>query len=274
MQPADDAARTDTTHSAQHDNTTAHHDRTTAHHDRANEHHAGATDPHDGADDAQRSMHRGAVRATANDRMKQRSAAWLPESIVVAVVLHACLFAFAPDFTVAEDYDVDSGELYVIPPTVELPEPPEMIARPAEPVPGSLDIDMDVTIPSTSMETWQSRLPAPPASVATDELSDYDRLVPAMLAPRLLNPDEVEAELRRAYPAMLRDAGIGGTAHVNLWLDENGRVVKAEISQSSGYDALDEAAMKVVSAMRLTPAENRGRAVRVIATIPVVFRVQ
>lgn len=71
---------------------------------------------------------------TANDVMKRRSAEWLPRAIVLAVLLHATLFAFAPDITTANVYDANDDEMYVIPPHVELPEPPDVIARPAVPV--------------------------------------------------------------------------------------------------------------------------------------------
>jgi TonB family protein len=60
---------------------------------------------------------------------------------------------------------------------------------------------------------------------------------------------------------------------VTLWLDEKGSVVKAEVSRGRGYDAFDAAALKVVDAMRLAPAQNHGNAVRVIVTVPVRFRV-
>jgi protein TonB len=95
-----------------------------------------------------------------------------------------------------------------------------------------------------------------------------------MVAPRLLNPEEVERELRRTYPAIMRDAGVGGQVDVNLWLDENGAIVKAEVGSSSGYQSLDDAALKVVGVMKLTPAQNRGMPVRVIVTLPVLYRVR
>jgi TonB family protein len=211
---------------------------------------------------------------TANETMKRRSAVWLPRSIVLAVLLHAALFAFAPDMTTANVHDARNGEMYVIPPEVEIPDPPEEIARPATPVAGSIDISTEVTITSTSFEAWTPEMLAPPPTTGGGDAEGFQDWLPSMLAPRLLNPEEVERELGRTYPSIMRDAGIGGEVVVTLWLDENGTIVKAEVGSSSGYRSLDEAALKVVGVMKLAPAQNRGRPVRVIVALPVWYRVR
>jgi protein TonB len=165
--------------------------------------------------------------------------------------------------------------MYVIPPEVDVPEPPERIAPPATPVAGSIDISNDVTIAPTSFDAWTPEmLTPPPTTGGAGDAEGFSAFVPSMVAPRLLNPEEVERELRRTYPAMLRDAGVGGEVDVNLWLDESGTIVKAEIGRSSGHQSFDEAAMKVVGVMRLAPAQNRGRPVRVIVTLPVKYNVR
>jgi protein TonB len=211
---------------------------------------------------------------TANETMKRRSAVWLPRSIVLAVLLHAALFTFAPDMMTANEHDTKNGEMYVIPPEVEMPDPPEEIARPKMPVAGSIDISTEVTITSTSFEAWTPEMLAPPPTTGGGDVEGFRAFVPSMLAPRLLNPEEVERELRRTYPAILRDAGVSGEVDVNLWLDENGTIVKAEVGSSSGHQSLDDAALKVVGVMKLAPAQNRGRPVRVIVTLPVLYRVR
>ena len=211
---------------------------------------------------------------TANEMMKRRSAVWLPRSIVLAVLLHAALFVFAPDMTTANVHDAKNGDMYVIPPEVELPDPPEEIVTPAMPVAGSIDISTDVTITSTTFEAWTPDTLAPPPTTGGGDIEGFRKWTVSMVAPRLLNAEEVERELRRTYPAIMRDAGIGGQVDVNLWLDENGRIVNAEVGRSSGYQSLDDAALKVVGVMKLTPAQNRGMPVRVIVTLPVVYRVK
>jgi TonB family protein len=207
---------------------------------------------------------------TANDRMKRRSEQWLPRSVILAVLIHAALFTLTPTMAVEATGGARDTEMLVLPPTLELPPPPTAIARPATPVAAAIDIPDDVTIDNTTFDTWTpERLAAPP--VRAEESDRFERFVPSMVAPRMLNPEEVRRELERRYPSVLRDAGIDGEVDVTLWLDEKGSIVKSAIGRSSGYDAFDAAALQVVSVMRLTPAQNRGIATRVIVTLPVHF---
>lgn len=211
---------------------------------------------------------------TANDLLKQRSESWLPRAITIAVLLHVAVFTLSPDMTTAEDAAVKPDMDVIIPKKLDLPDAPPPIERPATPIVGSIEIDPQVTISSTDPDTYRMDSLPPLSRLDVGERDEFKRFVPTMVAPQLTNADEVERELRRTYPSILRDAGIGGDVDVNLWLDENGVIVKAEIGRGSGYELLDEAALKVVDAMRLTPAQNRGLPVRVIVTVPVRFRVQ
>jgi periplasmic protein TonB len=77
--------------------------------------------------------------------------------------------------------------------------------------------------------------------------------------------------LVRNYPPLLRDAGIGGTPVVWFLIDEDGRVLRTQLSRPSGYAALDEAALAVARMMRFSPALNRDRRVQVWVEIPIVF---
>ncbi|MGH7469681.1 MAG: TonB family protein [Longimicrobiales bacterium] len=95
---------------------------------------------------------------------------------------------------------------------------------------------------------------------------------PYTLRPGLRNGDEVSRALQRYYPPLLRDAGVGGT--VNLWffIDETGKVIKTQIKQSSGHEALDQAAQLVAQSMVFSPAQNRDQLVRVWVDMPIVFK--
>jgi len=48
-------------------------------------------------------------------------------------------------------------------------------------------------------------------------------------------------------------------------------VRKAQVSTSSGYSALDDAALRVAALMRFTPARNRDEMVEVWVSIPIKF---
>jgi len=92
--------------------------------------------------------------------------------------------------------------------------------------------------------------------------------------PRLANNSEVAVALQRLYPPLLRDAGIGGEVMVVFDIDANGRVTHADIGESSGHVALDEAALKVASVMRFEPASDGANRVATRISLPITFRTQ
>ncbi|HEY8550299.1 MAG TPA: energy transducer TonB [Vicinamibacterales bacterium] len=209
------------------------------------------------------------LHETANERFKRQSRTRVWQAIAAAAALHFAAFAFAAGFTVAGPAPRSEPPKLIPLPDVRLPPPPAPIQPPALPV-ISEGAPVDVTIPSTRFEHNPAELLPPPPTVTSDP-GGFVELAPYMVPPRLLNPDEVERALQRTYPRLLRDAGIGGTVHVHIWLDENGEVVQFRIGRSSGYPVLDEAALRVVEIMRFTPAQNRDRAVRVIVHLPIHF---
>jgi TonB family protein len=94
---------------------------------------------------------------------------------------------------------------------------------------------------------------------------------PMTVRPELINRGEVQQALVRNYPPLLRDAGIGGNPTVHFFIDQTGEVRRLLLSRSSGYPALDEAALAVAKVMRFSPAQNRDRDVAVWVEIPIIF---
>lgn len=105
-------------------------------------------------------------------------------------------------------------------------------------------------------------------------LSSAPVFTPYTVRPDLMNRDEVGAALEREYPPLLRDAGIGGSVTVWFFIDEQGVVRNQLVEKSSGHQGLDEAALRVASTARFTPALNRDRAVPVWIQLPVTFTTQ
>jgi TonB family protein len=95
---------------------------------------------------------------------------------------------------------------------------------------------------------------------------------PMTRPPHLLNATEVRSALERNYPPLLRDAGIGGSPTVHLYVDTLGVVLRTLISKTSGYPALDEAAISIAQTMEFSSAYNRDRKVDVWVEIPIVFQ--
>jgi TonB family protein len=98
------------------------------------------------------------------------------------------------------------------------------------------------------------------------------RFTPHSVRPELVNGSEVQAVMVREYPGELREAGIRGTAVVWLFIDANGAVENVKVQASSGYPALDDAAVTTARSMRFTPAYNRDQKVAVWVAIPITFR--
>lgn len=217
------------------------------------------------------------VQETANDRFKAGFNNWFWGSLLAATVLHFMMFAFWPEMSVADvSYTADELAAVELPPEVEIPPPPEQISRPATPVvSASAEIDDDITIaPTTFEDNPIENLPPPPTSSGSEDLSAAPTFTPFTVRPDLKNRREVATALQRYYPPLLKDAGIGGTVNVWFFIDEGGRVEKTLVKESSGHQALDDAAIKVANIMEFSPALNRDKKVPVWIQLPIVFEVK
>jgi protein TonB len=215
------------------------------------------------------------LEETANDRLKKTFDSWFWGSMILATLIHFGAFVFTPEMT-AEDFSFTSEELeaIVMPPEIDIPPPPQAISRPATPVIATADIDEDITIAPTTFETNPvDDLPPPPEEIQTD-IAAAPTFTPFTVAPALQNMTDVQRALTREYPTVLRDSGIGGTVTVWFFIDENGRVLDTRVDTSSGYQQLDDAALKVADVMRFSPALNRENRVQVWVSLPITFQVR
>ena len=215
------------------------------------------------------------VQETANERLKRSFSSWFWGSMIAATVIHFAAFAFWPELTAA-DFSFDSTELEAIelPPEIEIPPPPQQIARPATPVMASADIDEDITIaPTTFEDNPVEDLPPPPEEAVVD-ISAAPTFTPFTVAPDILNRVEVIRAMEREYPPLLRDAGIGGTVQVYFFIDEEGVVQQFQVNVSSGHQALDDAALAVAGVYRFSPALNRDKKVPVWVSFGITFQVR
>ncbi len=97
---------------------------------------------------------------------------------------------------------------------------------------------------------------------------------PFTLAPSILNAEAVQTAMVEAYPPLLRDAGIGGTARIYFLIDGHGTVQDVRMDRSSGQEALDEAAMRVARLYRFSPARKGDELVPVWVSFPITFQVR
>jgi protein TonB len=76
------------------------------------------------------------------------------------------------------------------------------------------------------------------------------------------------------YPQIARESGIQGRVFVNYVVEPDGSVSNVKVLRGIG-GGCDEEAMRVVKAMpKWKPGKQRGKAVRVSYTLPVVFKLQ
>lgn len=215
------------------------------------------------------------VEPTANDRLKEGFGNWFWGGIAAAAIMHFLVMAFWPSMQAA-DVSIRSEEIQQIDVVqeFEIPPPPEQIIRPAVPV-MSMDVNIseDITIGDVTFEENPvSDLPPPPTGRGVD-LSEQPAFTPREVEPELRNRTEFGRALERAYPPMLKDAGIGGRVLLWVFVTESGSVGNIKIQESSGYEQLDQAAERVMrETAKFSPALNREQRVPVWIALPVTFQ--
>ena len=107
--------------------------------------------------------------------------------------------------------------------------------------------------------------------VANPPVPEGSEPTPFTNPPVLLNTEEVVAALQAEYPPLLRDAGVEGTAQIWFHIDAEGRVERLMVSESSGNEALDDAALRVASQVRFSPAKDGDEPVAVWISLPIQF---
>ena len=139
------------------------------------------------------------------------------------------------------------------------PPPPKMELPPVEIPPPVVDINIPMdAAPTTAITNVTDRPPpAPPP--------------PPAAAPPPRPPAEAVARNQPSvndyYPPTSQRLGEEGVARVKICVGTNGRVTTATIDGTSGFDRLDEAALKVAKLYRFNPVTDE-----VCNTLPVRFK--
>lgn len=115
------------------------------------------------------------------------------------------------------------------------------------------------------------KTPEPPSEISGTDISAAPTFTPYTVRPDIKNRAEIARALEEAYPPALRDEGIGGTVQVWFFIDERGVVQKTQVNESSGHQAIDDAALEVAGKIDFTPAMNEDKAVPVWISLPITF---
>lgn len=140
-----------------------------------------------------------------------------------------------------------------------------------------------VRLPSTGMSGYLHRmrpalLAAAMLAAACSQPSSGTMDLPAdqgaNAARREEAPVPLDAESPVEYPLALFDQGIGGTVVLRLFVTETGAVVadSTRVQESSGFPALDSAAVAAAPRLRYAPATRDGKPVAAPFTQPIIFR--
>lgn len=158
------------------------------------------------------------------------------------------------------------------------PEPkPKPKSRPIEPPqPLQFVAESPVIAPADPVAPALPRKPEPAqAPVAAAP-------APVVVGPLPVGPVALSSELSVAcpqrsapsYPDMSYRQGEQGVVMLQVELSETGQVADAQVQNSSGFDRLDNAALKAVRKWRCTPAMRNGQPVRATALQPFNFVIQ
>lgn len=213
---------------------------------------------------------RGSYVDTANDRFKGgfRLVFWL--SVTIAALLHFLFLELFPALE-ARDYRrmAEAIPILELPQEIEIPPPPEKIARPALPVVAQTELEDDVTIAPTRIE--DNPIVNAPPPLPTTAIERGPTFTPYEVAPRLRNEAEIRRMLEREYPPLLRDAGVGGVVVMWFYISNAGKVLQSQVHQSSGHESLDRLAQRLAPHYEFTPARNMDRNVAVWIQMPIRF---
>jgi len=215
--------------------------------------------PHPRADGLTPAQHRAAVAAIVGVHALAGWALMQVEQVREAVAQAAPVFVelLAPSAPPA-------------PPVPPSPAPPRTIRKVAPPAP--LVVAAPSPVPAAFVVD-QAEVPQLPAPAAPVEVAQLPPSPPAPEPPRNIPASAVqylEPPLPE-YPRASRRAGEAGRVSVRVYIDEAGLPRNVQLSRSSGYPRLDDAAIAAVKKARFRPYTENGRPTAGWASIPLTF---
>ena len=194
-------------------------------------------------------------------------------SIILALLIMILAFKFFPRVE-SEQMAVDAAQELVDVEDVEItkqetaPPPPP---KPPIPIEAPSDDELeDIEIEDTEIDMEEEIAAPPPPVEEEEEEVSVDFFVAVEEMP---NPIGGIAAIQQKiiYPEIAKRAGVQGRVYVKAFVDEAGVVRKAEVIKGIGAGC-DEAAVEAVLKTKFTPGRQRGQAVKVQVSIPILFK--
>jgi protein TonB len=154
------------------------------------------------------------------------------------------------------------------PPVQSPPKKPPPVAKPKRPEPVPELVER--AEPAPPVETYTPPTPPPVIQARAEPTRAIPESEPVvdLQAAYLENP-------RPSYPEIARRRGWEGTVVIHLMLDEDGMPHDLRVQRSSGFDALDRAALASVRDWRFRPALRNGVAIAMPSVlVPIQFRLK
>jgi protein TonB len=202
--------------------------------------------------------------------------------MVIVIGLHVAVLAFLLTYQPARQMLGLSKPLmveFITPPAPPVPEPPkeqpkprevEVVKRKPEPVKPQPLIAATTPTPSPMVaeQPPEPPKPAPPIEAAAPA-PPAPPAPPA--APRVISGVEYVRKPAPVYPALSRRMNEQGRVTLRVLISTQGKPEKVDISKSSGFARLDEAARAAVMDALFKPYTDNGKPEAVIATVPISF---
>jgi TonB family protein len=203
--------------------------------------------------------------ATANVEFKAQYGKYIRWSLLGAIVIHALVFVFSPPFTF-KPYQLreEKFEVVDVPEDIEIPPPPQEVQMPTVPVEAATDEEADDAqdLPETTFDDFSDMPPPPPPGG-----DEHGTIFLAFDEPPVL-VDYVTPK----YPYFAREAGFEGTVRVRVLVNEEGKVIDADVLSSDVSPEMDQAAIEAAMKCRFKPAKQRTTPVKAHVMIPFNFR--
>jgi len=129
-----------------------------------------------------------------------------------------------------------------------------------------LEVTESAATPSHSVLPPVARATAEPPTVAASPPLKAEAATPPVFNAAYLGNTDAK------YPLAARRNGDEGKVMLLVKVSAEGVPVKVDVFQSSGFPALDRAALDAVRAWRFVPARQSGKAVEGEVRVPVVFQ--
>lgn len=146
-------------------------------------------------------------------------------------------------------------------PEVQTEEPP-----PPPPEPELEEPEVSIPPPLVTID-----LPPPPAALAAPPAPTSSKGRPGRVVIRTKAGVAAMPKVSQFYPASSRSAREQGTVQLKLCYSGTGSILQASVQETSGFPALDEAAVKLGAQVRMRPATVDGKAVPACAVLPILM---